>query len=157
MLFPCFLGQRRVSFLSCRSSRPEVFCKKVFLEISQNSQENTCARVSFLIKLQASGFFWIPFFLIVEVFFLHILYEFHQIKFNVMKYTLNCVLWNSLKEIFHSVSSHLVKKDTLAQVFSCEFCKISMEIFFYRTPPVRVFVITFRVKVCRLLPKEMMN
>ena len=27
--------------------------KKVFLEISQNSQENTCVRVSFLIKLQA--------------------------------------------------------------------------------------------------------
>ena len=26
----------------------------VFLEISQNSQENTCPRVSFLIKLQAS-------------------------------------------------------------------------------------------------------
>ena len=26
--------------------------KKMFLEISQNSQENTCARVSFLIKLQ---------------------------------------------------------------------------------------------------------
>ena len=29
--------------------------KKVFLEISQKSQENTYARVSFLIKLQASG------------------------------------------------------------------------------------------------------
>ena len=27
--------------------------KKVFLEISQNSQQSTCARVSFLIKLQA--------------------------------------------------------------------------------------------------------
>ena len=27
--------------------------KKVFFEISQNSQENTCAEVSFLIKLQA--------------------------------------------------------------------------------------------------------
>ena len=27
--------------------------KKVFLTVSQNSQENTCARVSFLIKLQA--------------------------------------------------------------------------------------------------------
>ena len=27
--------------------------KKVFLEISQNAQENTCAKVSFLIKLQA--------------------------------------------------------------------------------------------------------
>ena len=36
-----------------RSSSPEVFCKKVFLEISQNSQEKTCATVSFLIKLQA--------------------------------------------------------------------------------------------------------
>ena len=29
--------------------------KKVFLVISQNSQENTFAKVSFLIKLQASG------------------------------------------------------------------------------------------------------
>ena len=29
--------------------------RKLFLEISQNSQENTCARVSILIKLQASG------------------------------------------------------------------------------------------------------
>ena len=27
----------------------------MFTEISQNSQENTCAKVSFLIKLQASG------------------------------------------------------------------------------------------------------
>ena len=27
--------------------------KKVFLKISQNSHENACARVSFLIKLQA--------------------------------------------------------------------------------------------------------
>ena len=30
-----------------------VLQKKVFLEISQNLQENTCARDSFLIKLQA--------------------------------------------------------------------------------------------------------
>ena len=29
--------------------------KKVFLEILENSEENTCARVSFLIQLQASG------------------------------------------------------------------------------------------------------
>ena len=48
------------------------YVKKVFLEISQNSQENTCARVSFLIKL--------------------------------------------------------------AQVFSCEFCEISKNTFFQRTP-----------------------
>ena len=32
-----------------------VLQEKVFLEILQNSQENTCARVSFLIKLQAWG------------------------------------------------------------------------------------------------------
>ena len=32
-----------------------MFCEKVFLKIQQNLQENTCARVSFLIKLQASG------------------------------------------------------------------------------------------------------
>ena len=30
--------------------------KKVFLEILQNLQENICASVSFLIKLQSSGF-----------------------------------------------------------------------------------------------------
>ena len=29
------------------------YIKKVFIKISQNSQENTCARDSFLIKLQA--------------------------------------------------------------------------------------------------------
>ena len=34
---------------------PEVFCIKSVLEISQNSQENICARVSFLIKIQVSG------------------------------------------------------------------------------------------------------
>ena len=36
---------------SNRSSHWRCSVKKVFLEISQNSQENTCARVSFLIKL----------------------------------------------------------------------------------------------------------
>ena len=33
---------------------PSCSVKTVFLEILQNSQENTCARVSFLIKVQAS-------------------------------------------------------------------------------------------------------
>ena len=45
-------------FTSCsdiRSSLAKVFCKKVFLEISQNSQETTCSRASFLIKLQVSA------------------------------------------------------------------------------------------------------
>ena len=30
-----------------RRRRPDVFCQKGFLEISQNLQESTCARVSF--------------------------------------------------------------------------------------------------------------
>ena len=63
----------------------------MFLEISQNSQENTCARVSFLIKLQARNF---------------------------------------------------IKKEILARVFSCEFCEISKNTFFYRTPPVAASVDT---------------
>ena len=59
---------------------PELFCKKkVLLKISQNLQENNCARVSFLIKLQALGF---------------------------------------------------LKKETLAQAFSYEFCKIFKNTFF---------------------------
>ena len=37
-----------------KSSHQTCFVNKVFLEISQNSQENTCARDSFLIKLQAA-------------------------------------------------------------------------------------------------------
>ena len=51
------------------------------LEISQNSQENTCGRVSFLIKLQAEA-------------------------------------------------CNFIKKETLAQMFSCDFCEISKNTFF---------------------------
>ena len=61
--------------------------KKVFVEVLQNSQENTCVRVSSLIKLQASAY-------------------------------------------------NLIKEETLAQVFSYEFCQISKNSFSYRTPPV---------------------
>ena len=68
----------------------EVKCsvKKVFLEISQNSQENSCARVA----------------------------------------------------------CNFIKKETLAQVFSCEFYEISKNTFFYRTPLVAAPVCS--VKVC---------
>ena len=67
-----------------RSSHQRCSVKKLFLEISQNSQGNTCARVSFLIKLQ-----------------------------------------------------------TLAYVFSCEFCEISKNTFSYRTPLVTASEILF--------------
>ena len=49
----CFFTS--IILMFSRSSRPEVFCKKVFLKIFQNSQENTCVGVSFLIKLQSWG------------------------------------------------------------------------------------------------------
>ena len=50
----CYCDKYFLDKLS-RSSRPDVLCKeKVFSEISQNSQESTCARDSFLIKLQAT-------------------------------------------------------------------------------------------------------
>ena len=62
-----------------RNSHHRCSVKKIFLENSQNSQENTCARVSFLIKLQAC---------------------------------------------------HFIRKQTLAQVFSCEFCEFSKNTFF---------------------------
>ena len=38
-----------------RSSPPDVFCKKGVLRNSQNSQENTCARVSLIIRLQLNN------------------------------------------------------------------------------------------------------
>ena len=38
-----------------RSSHQKCSIEKVFLKISQNSQENTCVRASFLTKLQALG------------------------------------------------------------------------------------------------------
>ena len=59
--------------------------KNVFLEILENSQEKTCATVSFLIKLQAWAY-------------------------------------------------NFIKKETLTQVFSCEFYEISKNTFSYRTP-----------------------
>ena len=58
--------------------------KKVFLEISQNSQENTCVRDSFLNKVAG----------------------------------------------LRPKACNFIKKETLAQVFSCEFCKISKSNFF---------------------------
>ena len=43
-----------ISFTTEAATRG-VLQKKVFFKMLQNSQENTCARVSFLIKLQAWG------------------------------------------------------------------------------------------------------
>ena len=77
--------------------------KKMFSEFSQNSQENTCAKVSFLIKLQASLFF-------------------NKVA---DKYTTTTA--------GRPQACNFIKKETLAQVFSCEFCEISKNTFFHRT------------------------
>ena len=47
--------------------------KKEFLTILQNSQENTCTGVSFLIKFQAETYNFIKKKILVQVFFLWIL------------------------------------------------------------------------------------
>ena len=75
--------------------------RKVFLEISQNSLENSSATISFLIKLQA--FTSIPPEIIGGI----------EVK-----------------------ACNFIKKESLAQVFSSEFCEISKNTFSKRTPPV---------------------
>ena len=44
------LSTKKKRMLWEQKQSPDVLYKKVFLTISQNSQENTCARVSLLIK-----------------------------------------------------------------------------------------------------------
>ena len=43
-------------------------------------------------------------------------------------------------------SGNFIKKETLAQVFSCGFCEISKNTFFYRTPPVAATVVRRNTK-----------
>ena len=64
-----------------RSSRPEVLCKKGVLEISQNSQESTCVRVSFLIKSQVWGC--------------------NSTQKETLAYVLSCQFWEISKKIFY--------------------------------------------------------
>ena len=54
----------------------------MFLEISQNSQKNTCARVSFVIKLQASPCDFIKKEALAQVFS----FEFYKISKNNFSY-----------------------------------------------------------------------
>ena len=49
----CYI--KKAIFVLIEAATEGVLQEKIFLEISQNSQENTCARVSFLIKSQGSA------------------------------------------------------------------------------------------------------
>ena len=42
---------------------------------------------------------------------------------------------------------NFIKKEALAQVFSCEFCEISKNTFSYRTPPVAASVLNKRFTI----------
>ena len=69
----------------------------------------------------------------------------------------------SVKKVFLEISQNsqentlacnFVKKEALAQVFSCEFCEISQNTFSYRTPPVDVLYLitpTLKIRSERLL------
>ena len=63
---------------------------KITSNIVQNQEQVAVSSIASVVKPSTSS---------------HILHEFHEIKLNLMKYALNCVSGNSLKEIFHSVSS----------------------------------------------------
>ena len=106
--------------------------KKVFLEISQNSEENTCVRVSFLIKLQpqTSGLFWITSDEIIKV----------------------VIQRCSVKKVFLEISQNSLEKHLCQIPFfnkvaslsgtGCEFREISNNTFSHRTPPVAASEIT---------------
>ena len=67
---------------------PRCSVKKMFLKISQNSQENTSARVSFLIKLQAIAC--------------------NFIKNEALAQVFSCEFWEIFKNIF--VTEHLQRQ-----------------------------------------------
>ena len=55
-LTACSFSEREtIQVLLTQKQPSEVFYKKMFLKISQNSQESTCALVSFLTKLLAKA------------------------------------------------------------------------------------------------------
>ena len=83
---PFFVISRFLIIL--RSSHRRCSVKKMFLEILQYSQENTCARASFLIKLHAC-FYRTPT-VAASVFFFFLVKMFHFLIscFNILKETL---------------------------------------------------------------------
>ena len=102
-----------VGFLEAVAWRCSV--KKVFLDILQNSQKNSCARVSFSIKLQAEAC-------------------------NFIKKR----LWDRCFPVNFAETAILLKQ-TLAQMSPCEFCGISRINFSYKIPLVAASGFTRKV------------
>ena len=49
---------------------------------------------------------------------------------------------------------NFTKKESLVQVFSCEFCECSKNTFFYRTPPVAASVKNYEQKLSQIVSKS---
>ena len=140
----------------------EVFCKKVFWTISLNSQVNICDGVLFLrLKETQSHVFFLKFCenlkkvysrLSVHIYQTLILQE-ANLRESIYKSSRPEVVCKIglLRNFAKFTGKHLyqrllliklpkawnnIKKDTMAQEFSCEFCEISKNSFSYRTPPV---------------------
>ena len=63
------------------------------------------------------------------------------------------VLRNFAKFTGKHLLQALIKKETLAQLFSCEFCKISKNTLFYRAPPVVASQFTLCLMLIQKLQK----
>ena len=112
--------------------------KNVLLEISQNSQEKTCARVSFLITTLLKKKLWRRCFPVIFTKFLRTPFLTKHLRWLLpILYLLLSRLLSSLIKIHESIleysiqeqkqppqvsSLQLNEKETLAQVFSNEFC-----------------------------------
>ena len=110
--------QKPLKLLACRSSNHEpCSMKKVFLEISQNSQKNTYARVSRL--------YFLVFGLNTEI---------YGVNFRIhSKKTKESITSQKLGSQYFWQACNFIKNETLAQVFSCEFCEISKNTFLQNT------------------------
>ena len=57
-------------------------------------------------------------------------------SFSKSRVAQRCFVKKVFLEILQASACNFIKKEALAQVFSCEFCEASNNTFFYRTPPV---------------------
>ena len=126
--------------------------RKAFSELLQNSQKYTCARTSFLIKLQAEAWNFIKKETLTQVLSsefgkiskntfsyrtpLVAACEFSRISFTTFIEALRNDLQNFLWLTLNLQGLQLYQKETPTQVFFCEIWKIFNSIFFYRKPPV---------------------
>ena len=103
----------------------------MFLENLQNSPENNCARVSFLVRLQASAWNFIKKEPLAQAFSLYRKLSF-PLRISSGNLT-KCAVFCGFSHIYEEI---LNGKLHFLWIVSCEFCEISKNTFSYRTLPV---------------------